>query len=1329
MFKFPKSNNGTFLKAGNMQSKTASPISANPTRTPSVYIPKSDSKPSTDPAATSTNSYKRKLTKYEELANLSEDRPEMIALTNFSPILTDDQSKTAYGKLFDLYVETLRQMDASSQFAMNSEENKNIIKNNNKEFKNQISTLRNRLNELNNILKMLAVANKNIDVHNSIYKFSPTELVSRLFEGSQRKTKKEDLDFIASKLPEVLTLESSLADALMSTISTTKNYSSTKLWIMCVNELSKLVKTHSKKSLSSKSLEEKESSIKGQIPDVVDSGKDRMSLSSIQKNASIPINLVVVPTFQTTISDSEQKKLEEAQKELNDVGVSLEIPQGVKDKKVNEPKLKSDIANLVINLYESMSYIDDVVARNLKNQNYAGPIIVYLLSKELRHSSCFDQNFQFLKNFRSIGTSVINSENYIEKIFGPQQKSFDVFKIASKDANINAFSLFDLSYSRHFEDNSKLVLTFEENDYSNMSTNLVPGGRYFFDSESLFSNISQKSINLSRLFEISREIERLDTGFFEIISNFGFLPIDDSLFETLKNGDFQKPSFVSFNPINFLQNIINELVDGNGNSKTYDFANVESDLEVYTQKDRGITAILAKAGEGSYLGRNLRASLLISAIEMVEETTNVGINDESLLQILLRDSKNVPTELLAQITNDRSEFSKYLSAYFIDDVFKETESARKLSLSSQYESKEVISRIPCKYDDARDLGNSLRKNKLFLTIVNILKDVKSAFLNYGTQNNRTIFSSLDISTIIVLMFSAICQMVKSFSDNKLVAINGFQDFTTSYSNTINPNSKFFSLKAEEQNFLSSIGASFYQLVLYVDSVPSNHAIKQQEALSIVEDEVKTLTSLMFSVTNFLDTFNEKIQTIYNTINKFNKEAIAYLLSYIETTEKLSILMREQQLMLLLSSVEDVYQNFQTFSENFITEETDPDMILATKYLKSLHYSPQMTSLLERFLSDSEFTETKGYNKKIATVGIPQGLLKGLLKNPLMADSNKHNDIIKISIYKIDLFNNDIVYKPKEFLFEASRFPTRVYSSIKPISTDVRGIADIANAVPTRNYSLFTSLNLIDTGNSTYWDDNTSSFGEEYNFLTGKEKNEIIENHITSFLLENYIKLVTGIDMGDVQFNLTSEEAAALAEYNKQVNSTAASNINREANSLPSKDSRPSNKSSIKVLGNAGAGQSAKNILASSFVTKKFQSGALEKLILADVLIPNSNLYIKNLVQPKKFDRVFNIIFDPEFEVDYEKTTSTQSSASKLEFLIKNAKTIRLKNHPNSYVDVDKSFENPSLDAFFAVVETHAEPFVIDQRLLTSIQKSENSQESARKQQDKKLTVKTSNKKS
>ena len=82
------------------------------------------------------------------------------------------------------------------------------------------------------------------------------------------------------------------------------------------------------------------------------------------------------------------------------------------------------------------------------------------------------------------------------------------------------------------------------------------------------------------------------------------------------------------------------------------------------------------------------------------------------------------------------------------------------------------------------------------------------------------------------------------------------------------------------------------------------------------------------------------------------------------------------------------------------------------------------------------------------------------------------------------------------------------------------------------------------------------------------------------------------------------------------------------------------------------------------------------------------------MQPKKFDRVFNIIFDPEFQVDYEKTISTTLGAQKFDFLLKQAKFIQYNNTKNEYVDSDKSPNDTSLENFFISIETHAEEYVL-----------------------------------
>jgi hypothetical protein len=173
-----------------------------------------------------------------------------------------------------------------------------------------------------------------------------------------------------------------------------------------------------------------------------------------------------------------------------------------------------------------------------------------------------------------------------------------------------------------------------------------------------------------------------------------------------------------------------------------------------------------------------------------------------------------------------------------------------------------------------------------------------------------------------------------------------------------------------------------------------------------------------------------------------------------------------------------------------------------------------------FKDNQEFTMKKGYNKKILSIGVPQGLFDRLLKTSSRnAKNSKHDDIFKINVYKTDLLNSNIIYRPKVFLFEASRFPSRIYGNIK--KTRNSDYKEIFKAIPTRNYSLFTNSNSIDTGNPIYWDDMSNAFGEDYSFLTNDEKNEIIENHVLSFLFENYLKITTGMIFSDINFNLDS----------------------------------------------------------------------------------------------------------------------------------------------------------------------------------------------------------------
>jgi hypothetical protein len=228
---------------------------------------------------------------------------------------------------------------------------------------------------------------------------------------------------------------------------------------------------------------------------------------------------------------------------------------------------------------------------------------------------------------------------------------------------------------------------------------------------------------------------------------------------------------------------------------------------------------------------------------------------------------------------------------------------------------------------------------------------------------------------------------------------------------------------------------------------------------------------------------------------------------------------------------------------------------------------------------------------------------------------------------MDLLNSDIIYLPKTFLFEASRYPVRVVDQIPNSVTNIKELF-------TRNYSFYNKSSAKDNGEVSTVVPKLDD--EEYSFLNDYEKSQIIENHIISFLLENYLKITTGLVLNETTFNLDTAEAEALL-------------------SLEISQNRSRNN-----FGNA-----------TTFSEKIF---------------PSNIEFLKKLVAPKKFDRVFNIIFDPEFQVDVSATQSTTIGKKLLESMISSGK---IRQVGSRYYDNDKSESDVTLYSYFAVLETHA----------------------------------------
>ena len=397
--------------------------------------------------------------------------------------------------------------------------------------------------------------------------------------------------------------------------------------------------------------------------------------------------------------------------------------------------------------------------------------------------------------------------------------------------------------------------------------------------------------------------------------------------------------------------------------------------------------------------------------------------------------------------------------------------------------------------------------------------------------------------------------------------------------------------------LTNIKATYSKML---DGVATNIDLHSQKSLI-----------LTLGVLNTIQTLRNNVGLVLNLMQSLDDDVIDYFLRYV-SKEQLSVLFNEEnQLLLMLSTIEDTYRSYDGFS----TEGADKSQLFV-KREDNLSHSTKIVNILEDFFkTGDEYTAIKAYNKQIMSVGIPRGLLANF-DNLLKSNNRKNNDIFKILIYKINLLKPDIIYKPQSFLFEASRFPVRVYSEL-PVDR-----INTSEKIQTRNYSSY--LGKVGTNVA-------NSFDSEYNnlspALTLRDREAILFNQRKSFMLENYLKIISGFNVSELTFNDTS--------------------------------------------------------ISQLFLLDPLESE--RKQTKAEKAIPNPDFYISKLLRPKKFDRVFNIIFDPDnFIVDL---VSMGTTAKIFADSIHASDFTTLNN--NTYYDVAKDATATEFNSYFVSIESHA----------------------------------------
>jgi hypothetical protein len=635
-------------------------------------------------------------------------------------------------------------------------------------------------------------------------------------------------------------------------------------------------------------------------------------------------------------------------------------------------------------------------------------------------------------------------------------------------------------------------------------------------------------------------------------------------------------------------------------------------------------------------------------------------------------------------------------------------------------------------------------NYLFLAIIRFIRDIdkeggstKKALIDDGT--GRTRFNQLSITTRAAFAFELYSALYAAYSKSEILGSISFNNHFELEKDIqkIKINSMIFGFAEDEASKLANKPKIFGGKASPGLLLPTNQTGKNLNITKIEEERLQQiytvlgtfgglLAVLIFTSLNdisrklraeddFLRTLvaftKVSMQRTKGSLNKLikffkpngpNKNALADFSTGPDANEKAAML-SEAQVNLAQAEVNEMD------TDNIHTMGRPRDPVNPLKSFKS----PDNKRFSKPFLDDSDvparvvdamyslFRRSKYRDKfasdvKILTVGIPAGFMAGLRARVDVDDSEPddfsltEDDVISINVYKRDLELEDVVFKPKRFIFEMSRFVAR-----SKFATSKRVLANPWNFQ--KNFDAATGK-LAQTSNITV--------DERYSFLEPEDRFELSENHMISYLLGTYIKVMTGISTKEIDYlanqditsdpfddetrtlfrNLVDKHISGLAGKTLTLESLAAEN-RQFASLLKKLDNFEVIQSSVEQINNVSVDAEEGASIEVTQDIIDFMSLFSPNSFLAGVSARR-----KKALSPKLFERIFSLPVDPgEFDIDEAETNSTKFGRIALANLQTSRQIIKATNEDGEEVlrVLPKTTRDNSVvyDEFFVTIST------------------------------------------
>lgn len=844
----------------------------------------------------------------------------------------------------------------------------------------------------------------------------------------------------------------------------------------------------------------------------------------------------------------------------------------------------------------------------------------HFLSREFRYSAALasEDTKKFLA--QAYGYQV-NTQGSNFNVF-----DFVVGRIGTKitDAFVNGDSN-ALTTPSQILDGDRLVLPFE-NKYLELDGSIfTPGSEFLIDS--IFENAGVPGpdgspLDITKLENYANSANQVANKFTEFVDRMRF-------FYQIPSDGFSSWYRLSYNdrstmesPRRFVEVIYDGILD-NRQVPKYAIANDPmSALLNLAYKDKTLKALLymyiiiSNSGNSSLSVVN--QTDIRRQISFVGGSSLFVNNDQSALERIIQEIQTRVSSLVTtrfnylynDIFNVFGFYTTQFKPYYYTGV---TETYSNVKFGSNFN--EIT---------AENIANSLRRGSPALNFLKTsIAQIQNAFKsNSALLDTRTRYSDINDSLVVALTL----ELCLTIFDNHV-------------------NTRF--LNRYITRGASSVGREYYTI--------SNKQINTGASVSLVQTKVSDESDLTIQcITGITAMIRRVIDSSLQIVNRFrNADTIRVLNEVIATLgsrKYLGHLMNEQQLILAKSNIDEI--RLKLFSK---VRPADAQIATARaraasddlSILDDTTITGNLRNAFYSFFAQDKFASKKAFNGRILTVGLPNGFAASI-REKIRLDkldknySKKQVDIVDLTVYKVDVEFQDVIFKPQKFMFELSRFVLKNERDIQPLGID-SSFDEIVVAVPTRDYSV-EIYDQTDVRSSKNLDETPLFSDPQYSFLSKEQKLKMLGNHISSNFLEIYLRMLTGVATNEYAFELILDEKdkkndkhTIEEEFMKQL---IVSSISRRL-------ARPVTWDDMIREGFWEAiSHKLENVIVRDVYT-------IQDLAKVSTVVSNPDYEAQRLLRPKEFERIFHVIVDPDdFEIDVLATSKTAQGREAIAKLIK-----------------------------------------------------------------------------